>query len=229
MDGTLERGGVKESGQSRVELWLLNPEQIGALAPLAVDLLSEAQRQDGLRFRDDRARRHWAGRQAALRLLLGSYLGMDPAAVRLGRDRRGKPELVGPGPRFSISACEGWWLAAFSDQEVGVDLEAIRPGVDLETVSLQYFSENELACLQAANGEGERLRFFYRCWTRKESLLKLLGMGLAGLPDLRHKDPDPAIWLEDLDLQEGLAASVALLRPPASVRRRDWVSAAPLL
>jgi 4'-phosphopantetheinyl transferase len=224
MISAIERGGVKESRPSQVELWLLNPDQISALAPLAADILSEAQRQDGLRFRDEMARRHWAGRQAALRLVLGSYLGLDPGAVRLGRDTRGKPELKGRGPRFSISSCDGWWLAAFSDQEIGVDLEAIRPGVDLNTVSSRYFTENELACLQAAIGEEERLRVFYRCWTRKESLLKLLGMGLAGLPDLREKDPDATVWLEDLDLHEGLAASVALLRPPSAILFRDWVS-----
>ncbi|HTA16449.1 MAG TPA: 4'-phosphopantetheinyl transferase superfamily protein [bacterium] len=223
MNRTVERGGLKESRPSQVDLWLLNPEQIGALAPLADGLLSEAQRQDGRRFRDDMARRHWAGRQAALRLVLGSYLGMDPGAVRLGKGARGKPEVEGRGPRFSISSCEGWWLAAFSDQEIGVDLEAIRPGVDLDAVSQRYFNETELAFLQAADGEKERLRLFYRCWTRKESLLKLLGVGLAGLPDLREKDPDAMVWLEDLDLQEGLAASLALLRPPTAIRRRDWV------
>jgi len=224
MDGTVERIGVKESRPSQVELWLLNPEQINALAPLAADLLSEGQRQDSLRFRDDLARRHWAGRQTALRLVLASYLGLDPCAVRLGRNTRGKPELEGGGPRFSISSCEGWWLGAFSDQEVGVDLEAIRPGVDLDAVSRQYFSEDELACLQAARGEAERLRLFYRCWTRKESLLKLLGIGLAGLPGLREKDRDTMVWLEDLDLHEGLAASLALLRAPTAVRRRDWTT-----
>lgn len=223
MMGTMERGDVKESRPSQLELWLLNPDQISALAPLADVFLPEAEHRKGQRFQDENVRRHWAGRQAALRMVLGSYMGLDPGLVRLGSDARGKPELEGRGPRFSISACEGWWLAAFSDQEVGVDLEAIRPGADVEAVAQRYFNESELACLQAANGEEERLRFFYRCWTRKESLLKLLGMGLAGLPALRDQEPDTSVWLEDLDLQEGLAASVALLRPPASIRRRDWV------
>lgn len=220
--------GVIESPQvgtrpSQVELWLLDPEQISVLAPMALDLLSRAEWDEGLRLREETDRRLWAGRQAALRVVLGSYMGLNARDVRLRRDVRGKPEIDGlVGPRFSVSACEGWWLAAFSDQDIGVDLELIRPIREIDAIASQNFSEREWADIQAEPSEARRLSQFYRCWTRKEAMLKMLGLGLAGLSGLRKSVSAPAAWLEDLDLQQGMAASLALVRPPTWVRRRTW-------
>lgn len=225
MSAVLPEASVAPSRPSQVDLWLLNPEQVRALAPLALDLLPPGERREDLRRKDENAWKPWAGRQAALRLLLGSYLGSEAGALRLCRDQRGKPELAGgAGPKFSVSSSEGWWLAALSDQEVGVDLERIRPGVDVEGVARRYFNEQELAYLQALVGEEERLHYFYRCWTRKEALLKLRGLGLAGLAALSDAENAGDSWVENLNLQEGLEMSLAMRRPPSWMRRRTWVA-----
>ena len=110
--------------REEAEIWLLNPEEITALEPMA-DLAFPGGEgtcsppSAGLNIPS-----HWVGRQVALRLLLGSYLGIDPGAVRLGRGAGGKPRLADSDKlHFSVSSSGGWWLAVFCGGEVGIDLE----------------------------------------------------------------------------------------------------------
>jgi len=206
-----------------VELWLLRPVQVLGLAPLAGAWLG-AEDLEGFRGpRQGPAYEGWLGRQVALRAVLADYLRADPRTLHLRREKGGKPCLAGDqGPRFSTSSSGGWWLAAFSDREVGVDLEFVGPGPEPQTVAQCYFSESELACLQAARSPRERQSLFHRFWTRKEALLKLRGVGLSGLAALSQEGSARAYWLEDLDLLPDCSASLAMRQAPSWVRLRRW-------
>ncbi len=206
-----------EAGQ--VDLWLLEPERIRSLAALAPSSLDPGQLERAAGMGEPGRREHWSGRQVALRTALGSYLGLAAREVPLRRRPGGKPELAGyPDLHFSVSVTEGWWLAAFSGLEVGVDVEAVRGGVDLDLVAGTYFNEAELACLAAVPDQGGRRRRAYQVWTRKEARLKLSGLGLTGLEALREAGQADPVWVEDLDLHPFLAASLALARRPESYR-----------
>ena len=69
--------------------------------------------------------------------------------------------------------------AGLVDLEVGVDAEDIRP---IEAgVAERFFSPAELSSMATLEGPGTSaawLDAFYRCWTRKEAILKAEGMGL---------------------------------------------------
>jgi 4'-phosphopantetheinyl transferase len=61
---------------------------------------------------------------------------------------------------------------------LGVDVEVIRDIKDMRTVAQHSFSEDEFARWSDLD-ESERLAAFYRCWTRKEAVLKATGEGIA--------------------------------------------------
>jgi 4'-phosphopantetheinyl transferase len=209
--------------RDEVDLWLLDPGQIRALAPLASGILDPEETSPWKRQGPRDLRAQWAGRQVALRLLLGAYLEASPASLRLGRDGRGKPFLLdAQGLHFSVSSSHGWWLAAVGGQALGIDLEWVRPCPELASVARSYFSDAELARVAAAAGPMERLRTFYQIWTALEARLKLSGVGLAGLAELRQGGHGSAAWVEELSLAPDLAASLALDRAPSWVRRMRW-------
>ena len=71
-----------------------------------------------------------------------------------------------------IGVCRG--------HELGVDLERIKPISEADRIVASFFSPAERAEFAAIPDDLKALAFF-RGWTRKEAVLKGLGIGLAGL------------------------------------------------
>lgn len=94
------------------------------------------------------------------------------------RDRFGKPSFSCGGVQFSISHACGLSVAAVSQGDVGVDIECIDPGREMERIAKRFFSEREQNQLSAAN---DRVREFYRIWTAKEAMMKLGGEGMISI------------------------------------------------
>jgi 4'-phosphopantetheinyl transferase len=61
---------------------------------------------------------------------------------------------------------------------IGVDVEALTPFGDLAAVARRWFSPTEQAALSALPPD-RRLAGFYRLWTRKEAVVKALGLGMT--------------------------------------------------
>ena len=137
----------------------------------------ERERAGRLRFPADQ----WQSlaSRATLRLLLAHYAGHAHALhLRLALTDRGKPTLPGSSIRFNLSHTRDVAVFAFArDMEVGVDVERTHAISDLDDVAEQNFAAAELAALRSLP-EAERTLAFYRCWTRKEALLKAEGSGL---------------------------------------------------
>ena len=111
-----------------------------------------------------------------MREILGACVSLHPKDLTFKYSQRGKPSLAAP-LHFNLSHSEGLAALAVSTEfELGVDVEALLPLK--EDIAPRYFSPRELAAL-AALPEHEQLSGFYRCWTRKEAVLKALGDGLA--------------------------------------------------
>lgn len=137
--------------------------------------LSAAERHRAGRFRFERHRRRFIVARGRLRQLLAARLGLQPEEVKLAYGKNGKPQLLNPDLYFSVSHSDNVALFAFSRaSEIGVDVEAIRPIREADTIAAQFFSPLErLVC------EREKPLGFLRCWTRKEALVKAIGEGLS--------------------------------------------------
>ena len=97
--------------------------------------------------------------------------------VTIEYGEHGKPRLVQPKRlSFNISHSGEWTVAAFSDCEVGVDIQQIKP-VDMRLAD-RYFAAEEREALAQSDGAQD---LFFRLWTVKESYLKALGTGLSRL------------------------------------------------
>jgi 4'-phosphopantetheinyl transferase len=140
------------------------------------------------RFVRARDRRRFARCRAALREILGALLGEPPASLRFRAVARGKPELDladlpdgQPLLRFNVShSSDLAAIAVCRRNELGIDLEHIRPVSEAERIVASFFSDAEQAEFATIPIEARSIAFI-RGWTRKEAILKGLGVGIAGL------------------------------------------------
>src|SRR5262249_41616868 len=114
-----------------------------------------------------------------LRMTLADCLCCQPAGLRFGYGSHGKPFLPDIDLRFNLSHSGGWAaLAVARGHEVGIDIEQIRADRATDDLAQRFFSPREWAALRALP-EAERCAAFFRCWTRKEAFIKLIGEGLS--------------------------------------------------
>jgi 4'-phosphopantetheinyl transferase len=167
--------------------------------------------------------------RAALRLLLGRYLDLDPAELRFAARATGKPRLDPGSPlRFNLSHSGALALIAVArDAELGVDVEQVKPRADRADVGRRVFTEAEREA--AAAGDDA----FFRHWVAKEAFVKATGRGVTSLRSfevlldapggarLVHVGGDPeeaARWtLAPLDLEPGYTGAVVVEGPGAKV------------
>jgi len=176
--------GPTAAGQAgEIQVWTASLDLSGPAAAGSRSLLSEEELERASRFRFDRDRIRFLSGRVWLRRLLAECLEVDVAEIRLQTASGGKPELAPPLPtwlRFSMSRSGSRGLYALSrGREVGVDLEDRSRTVDTETLGRRFLSPAERDVLMEL-AEEEKQRGFYRIWTRKEAVLKALGVGLDG-------------------------------------------------
>jgi 4'-phosphopantetheinyl transferase len=187
----------------------------------------ELERMHKFHFAPDRDR--YAVAHANMRRILGAYLHRTPEKICFQVNRFGKPELDDP-LHFSLSHSQSIALLAVAQgQPVGVDVEDVCP-IEPE-VALTHFSASELSQLSGLQGDAW-LAGFYRCWTRKEAILKAEGVGLnvsldsfdvellADKPALllgtRHRFSHP--WqLHNVSPSSGTIGALATAQPRAEV------------
>ena len=124
----------------------------------------------------DRKTQHERGREL-LRFGLERQYGLQ-ALVR--QESGGKPYLENAsGVYFNISHTSGLVACGIGEQEIGIDVEWIRP-YDRRLMQ-RICSEEEMVYLCGDRREGEQMQNerFFRLWTLKESYLKATGQGLA--------------------------------------------------
>jgi 4'-phosphopantetheinyl transferase len=162
-----------------VQLWWASleidePEIERLRTILASDELRRAER-----FRVAAAARRFVGARAALRMILGSATGVEPAEVKFHLGKRGKPYLPGGGPFFNASDSGDYVVVALSSAEVGVDIEVLRTLRRNNRLARRVCTDHEIEMLAQAPEE-ERGALLLRLWTCKEAALKAVGVGLSG-------------------------------------------------
>jgi 4'-phosphopantetheinyl transferase len=150
----------------------------------AATLATDEQQRAG-RFHFERDRRRFIVGRGILRMILGYYLSLSPSRVQFSYGARGKPALAetfgGAGEQLCFNLAHSGEIAVYAmlhNQEIGVDVEQIRPMPDLEQIAGRFFAAQEQATLLRLPVE-QRQDAFFNCWTRKEAYIKALGVGLA--------------------------------------------------
>jgi 4'-phosphopantetheinyl transferase len=162
-------------------------------------LLSSAERERASRFVFDRDRGYYIAAHAALRRLLGKALDAEPAALRMLADAYGKPALPEATLHFNLSHGGALGAAAICARyPVGIDIEPVRPMADAEELARTVFTREEQDEWRA---RGRDARDFLQRWTRKEAVLKAVGLGL-------HVDPKLVDVRTALEPQQPAAVAV---------------------
>lgn len=145
-----------------------------------LDLLSADERQRAARFVRELDRQRFIAARGALRLLLSRYLQRPPAQLVFTYNEFGKPALPDASSlAFNLAHSDGLALCAVSQaQPLGIDVETERASVEFEALwpRISSSAERDLWPLLAS---AQRQRIFFHLWTRKEAVIKALGMGLS--------------------------------------------------
>ena len=105
--------------------------------------------------------------------------GLREKDMTYGFGSNGKPYFTtAPSIRFSLSHSGSLVVAAFSDEEVGCDVQEIT-NCDITAIARRFFHPAEWAYLSGIPSEDARRVAFFRLWAMKESYLKQTGQGLS--------------------------------------------------
>jgi len=139
------------------------------------------------------------------RKLLSETSGKSPDYFIINYDSNGKPQVQNhTGLFFNISHSEGKIAVVVSDEEIGIDLEIIRP-YPLR-VAKKICTNNELLYIFGHNPDESEftqkpprdiLCRFFEVWTTKEAYFKCIGTGITALGKLQALSWDfPKIKIE---------------------------------
>jgi 4'-phosphopantetheinyl transferase len=192
-----------------VEVWTARPERLGCDACTQfMKVLDEEERARAARLRCEEDRRAFVVAHAMRRIALGLALALEPHALRFGKGPHGEPLLLdAPAavPRFSLSRSRGLVAFALAAGPVGVDVEAIRDGVDGSLLA-PYMEVPPAAIGSDAD--------FYVQWTALEAYWKSRGLGLsAAQPRIRLSPIADDCW-DVLLHDDALRAGMVVMRLP---------------
>ena len=114
-----------------------------------------------------------------LRFAVGRVAGVAPDAVCV-TERKNQAPLVqlrdtnAKLPHFSLSHSRGWVACAVSgDTALGLDIETLDAGRDVDAIGRAAFSEAESNWLSGCPAD-DKVADFYTLWSGKEALFKLM-------------------------------------------------------
>ena len=179
--------------------------QVIAVPPVPRDtdiaLLSVDERRTACRYRFLRDRSAFITTRAAARRWLASELRLAPGEVPIVVESTGRPRLADElcsDLDFNVShSASRAAIAVTHGRRVGVDLEYRRSIRDLRALLPDVMGPLERESLDQLDGAAF-VQAFYQCWTRKEALVKALGVGIAyplTLIDLPCVPPDGLVRL----------------------------------
>jgi len=189
-------------------------------------LLSTTELDRACLLKSDPARNRYIAGRGKLRDILGGYLDIDPAEVRIATGEQGKPFLADAAVdlRFNLSHVDDVLvLAIAAGVEVGVDIERIETDKPIHDMARLVFSQREQEELLAMPVP-QQIRAFYRCWVSKEACLKACGRGFS-LPGSSFDVPmsfevpatqtivncNQSLWhVQDIDVPDKYCAAVAV-------------------
>ena len=201
---------------AQAHLWFcdLDANEWPALAPSS---LAREEHERASRLKTSQLQRRFIASRVFVRAVLGNVLGMNAGEISFATTPAGKPILDHhraiarqPGERlcFNFSHSENVLLLGIAfGREIGVDVEVVKPELDVLALAQTQFSERECVQLRELSGR-DRVRKFYQLWTRFEASAKATGEGIAA-PRQAHENL--AVHQFDFDADgRSVACAVAL-------------------
>ena len=136
--------------------------------------VEKRKKSKNFRFFDDSKRCICA--EAIMRYYLIKYFCINNSDIEIIYNEYGKPFLKKIPLYFNLSHSGKWVVCAWSENEIGVDVEKIdKINID---IAKSLFCEAEYDYIKSGK-EHERCKRFIQIWTLKESYIKYIGKGLT--------------------------------------------------
>ncbi len=167
---------------NQVHVWMFRMNTTPAAIEAFFPLLSDDEKQRGKRFVHALHRERFIAAQGFMRNVLGSYLNIQPEAVRYTRKLKGKP-ILNPlvhdeHLHFNLSHSNEFAMLAISrNLEVGMDVEYVNRKNHWLKLVRRFFTETEQQAFFTLPPDQQQ-RAFFQVWTRKEAHMKVTGQGL---------------------------------------------------
>ncbi len=176
--------------KGEIHLWTVSIDALKDQADRLESMLSDEEKRKVSFFKFEHTQLSYIVSQAVLRMLLSSYLAINPDEVKMGSHKKGKPYLIHDRPIFfNISNSYDLCVYAFScDAEVGIDVEKIRVLPDIDQLIDKNLTGRERTYL--LKDPAFKLNWFFRFWTIKESYLKAIGEGMRLTPENLEFSPE---------------------------------------
>ncbi|WP_412076444.1 4'-phosphopantetheinyl transferase family protein [Streptomyces xanthophaeus] len=201
--------------------------------PAGLDLLSADEQRRVAKMRKPQTIADFVTGRIVVRRILAELLGVTPGEIVLGRLpcpdcgdlQHGPPSVVSPETplRISLSCTAGCGVLAVAGFPIGVDVEGHR-SLDVDLLGSVVLTPRERTHVLGRDDPRSSLKAFYRCWTRKEAILKAVGIGIVAPMnrlDVRPDISEPVTvragvngvtrpWrIQDLSLAEPWTAAIA--------------------
>jgi 4'-phosphopantetheinyl transferase len=182
----LSSGAPPDGSPRRDELHLrlLDLRQPPRAEALLKCVLSPDEIERAGRFKLEADRSRFVLTRGWLRVTLARCLAVTPERLVFAYGAHGKPVLAGryrdSELSFNVSHSSNHALLGLTiGRAIGVDIEQLRPMADFESMATGYFSATEAQAIMRVP-DRDRLRAFFRCWTRKEAFIKISTTDLPG-------------------------------------------------
>ena len=141
-----------------------------------LQIISKENRERCSRFKFKKDALRTLYGELILRHVLVHNFSLKNEDIEILKNELGKPYVRGFPIHFNISHSGDYVVCAFSEQEVGIDIEQIKE-VDL-SIAKRFFCQCEYDDLFAQD-DSNRINYFFSLWTLKESYMKWLGGGMS--------------------------------------------------
>jgi 4'-phosphopantetheinyl transferase len=163
-------------------IWSAELDRFTSMMQWLSTLLSSEEKNRSKHFIFNRDRNRFVVRHGLLRIILSHYIDIEPNCIEFVFGQNGKPALKGIvnnyDIRFNLSFSEGLCLFAITRcREIGIDIEFDGRSLDYDQIIHNFFAEKEKFFFRHIDKNQKKAAFF-KLWTKKEALVKAIGIGL---------------------------------------------------
>ncbi len=157
-------------------------------------MMDEGRKTAVLRMRIENDRRRSVLGEMLARKGISALCGCMEENITFARTEKGKPLCTSNEVFFNVSHCNNTVVCAVDDQNVGIDIEAIR-NVEMQITRIAC-TENDrefifgqknvdIADVKPTDDIFERI---FTVWTAKEAYFKFIGIGIVGMRSVSYAD-----------------------------------------
>lgn len=171
-----ETGNKPLCSETETEVYLGITDDLSGRQLYFQEVLSGTEQQRAGQFKNAGERSTYIACHGLLHVILGRKLGCDPREIRFLNDANNKPFLEGNPFYFNISHTKDAFAFVISKPFYsGIDIENTKQNIDIDPIINIAFSSKEQQFLAGNTNLRDN---FFRLWTRKEALLKAIGIGI---------------------------------------------------